>query len=141
MSLWEEVKSNLVELYSVTSDKTVEVARIGSKKYEKFGISRDIERQFSELGNLVFSSFQEDRVDSIKDDEKVIALVERIAGLELELKAKEEEINDIREDSAKPRERAAAAGSPVEDVPESGAETVSPFDAPKRNHAFHAQGI
>ncbi len=110
MTLWEEVKTNLLDLYNVTSDKTVEVARISSRKYEKFGISRDVERQFSELGNLVYSSIQEGRIEDIKDDEKIFGLVERIAVLEKELKAKDEEINDIRHNSTKPREKAAAAG-------------------------------
>jgi len=111
MTLWEEVKTNLLDLYNVTSDKTVEVARVSSRKYEKFGISRDVERQFSELGNLVFSSIQDGHGDEIKDDEKVIALVERIAALELELKAKDEEISNIRKEAHRPRQKAEEAGS------------------------------
>jgi hypothetical protein len=112
MSLWDEVKTNLFDLYNVTSHKTVEVARISSRKYEKFGISRDIERQFSELGSLVFNSVQEDRSEEIAGDEQILALVARIAVLEKELKEKDEEIDNIRQEATRPpREKAAAAGS------------------------------
>ncbi len=111
MSLWEEVKRNLIDLYSVTSDKTVEVARISSRKYEKFGISRDIERQFSELGNLVFSAIKENRGESLHNDEAILALVDGISRLEIDLKTKDEEINNIRNEAAPPRAKAAAAGS------------------------------
>ena len=63
MSMWDEVKKNLTEWYSVTSDKTSEVARITSLRYDKFGISRDIERQLSELGNIVYTGLKEGRED------------------------------------------------------------------------------
>lgn len=104
MSLWEEVKKNVVEIYSVTSDKTSEMAKVGSRRWDKFGISRDIERQFSELGNLVYTGLQEGRQD-ILEDEAVAVLMARIGALEEELKRKEEEIERIKQEH---RERKAA---------------------------------
>ncbi len=95
MTMWEDVKKNLMEWYSVTSDKTVEVAKVTSLRYDKFGISRDIERQFSELGNLVYTALKEGRGD-VLDDPRVAALVSKLDGLEQELKAKEEQIEKIR---------------------------------------------
>ena len=55
MPLWEQVKGNLVEWYSAAADKTEELAKIGVRRYDKFGISREIERQFTELGGLIYA--------------------------------------------------------------------------------------
>ena len=111
MSLWDEVKKNVVDIYSVTTDKTAEMAKVGSRRWDKFGISRDIERQFSELGNLVYTGLQEGR-EEILDDPAVAVLMTRIGALELELNKKEEEIEDIhREHQEKKKAEAAAGGS------------------------------
>lgn len=95
MSLWNEVKSNLAEWYTVTSEKTSELARISTRRYDKFGISREIERQFSELGNFVYVGLKEGDADLLEHP-TVQGLVERIQELEEELRAKDEEIEDIR---------------------------------------------
>ena len=50
MSLWEDVKKNLVSLYGTAAEKTNELAKVGSRRYDIFGLSREIERQFSEIG-------------------------------------------------------------------------------------------
>lgn len=108
MSLFDEVKKNLVEWYAVTSEKTTQVARMTSRRYDKFGISRDIERQFSELGSLIYNGLKAERTD-VLDDTPVQALVQRISELEAELRAKDEEIEAIKRD--KGRRRSAAAGA------------------------------
>ncbi len=109
MSLFDDVKGNLVEWYTVTSEKTTEVTRVATRKYDKFGISRDIERQFGELGSLIYNGVQADRTDLLTD-EGVLALVERISVLENELRAKDEEIDGIRQEYAGRKAEAAAAG-------------------------------
>ncbi len=109
MSLFDDVKGNLVEWYTVTSEKTTEVTRVATRKYDKFGISRDIERQFSELGSLIYTGLQDERTDLL-EDEGVLALFERIAVLETELRGKDEEIDSIRQEYAGRKAEAAAAG-------------------------------
>lgn len=106
MSLFDDVKKNLVEWYSISSEKTAEVARVTTRRYDKFGISRDIERQFSELGSLVFNGIKENRQDLMLDS-GVLALVERIKGLETELLLKSEEIDNIQQEYAERRARPA----------------------------------
>ncbi len=115
MSLFDEVKKNLIEWYTVTSEKTSEVARITSRRYDKFGISRDIERQFGELGSLVHSGLKEGRGGEILADQAVLDLVQRIDDLESELRAKDQEIASIKEEYRERKASAAAAG---------GAETI-----------------
>ena len=115
MSLFDEVKKNLMEWYTVSSDKTTEVARITTRRYDKFGISRDIERQFGELGSLIFNGIKEDRQDLLADP-AVLGLLERIKGLEDELKVKNEEIDNIQHEFKQRRAHTAAAGTVSETV-------------------------
>ncbi len=110
MSLWDEVKQNLSEWYTVAADKTSEVAKIQSRRYDKFGLSRDVERQFSELGSLVYNGLQEER-DGLLDDPAVASLVARIRGLETELRLKDEEIERIRKEHQARKGAARAAAS------------------------------
>ena len=122
MALFDEVKKNLIEWYTVTSEKTNELAKVSTRKYDKFGISRDIERQFGELGSLVYNGLKEGRED-ILADQGVGVLFERIKGLEEELLRKDEEIESIREEFAA-RKKAAAAAGEAEPGGEAGAGTV-----------------
>ena len=110
MSLFDDVKKNLVEWYSISSVKTAEVAKVTTRRYDKFGISRDIERQFSELGSLVFNGLKEKRTDLL-EDLSLLALVERIKGLEDELNLKNEEIEKIQKEYGEKRHRSAAEGA------------------------------
>ena len=122
MSLFDDVKKNLVEWYSISSEKTAEVAKVTTRRYDKFGISRDIERQFSELGSLIYNGVREDREDLLVDP-AVTALIGRIQGLEEELRLKNEEIDKIQQEYSERRARTAAAGAQEpEAAPE--AETV-----------------
>lgn len=105
MALWDEVKTNLVEWYTLTSNKTSEAARVGSRRWDKFGISRDIERQFSELGSLIYVGMKEEQ-DDILESEPVLELTRRLESLEKELALKTEEIDGIKAEYAK----AASAG-------------------------------
>jgi len=95
MPLWEQVKGNLIEWYSIASDKTEELAKIGVRRYDKLGISRDIERQFAELGSFVYNAIDEGRED-FATDATLLGIVERIKVLEYDLQQKETEIEDIR---------------------------------------------
>ena len=115
MSLFDDVKKNLMEWYAVSSDKTTEVARITTRRYDKFGISRDIERQFSELGSLIYNGMKEERQDLLASP-AVHALMERIKGLEDELRVKNEEINNIQEEFNQRRASAAASANVSETI-------------------------
>ena len=115
MSLFDDVKTNLMEWYTVSSDKTTEVARVTTRRYDKFGISRDIERQFGELGSLIFNGMKEEREDLLASP-AVHALLERIKGLEDELRVKNEEIENIQDEFTQRRAAKAAAGNVSETV-------------------------
>ncbi len=95
MSLFDEVKRNLVEWYGVAADKTGVAAKVGARKYDIFGISRDIERQFSEIGDMVYNGIESERSD-ILDDPVLLELVEKVRKLEKEMASKQDEIADIK---------------------------------------------
>jgi hypothetical protein len=95
MALWDDVKKNMGDWYTVAAEKTNELAKVGVRRYDIFGISRDIERQFSEMGNRVYVALGEGRTD-FADDLILQGLVERVRTLEAELKAKQDEIEEIR---------------------------------------------
>ncbi len=113
MALWENVRENLVEWYGVAADKTEVMAKIGMRRYDKFGISRDIERQMTELGGLVYQALDDQR-EAVFVEPKFEAIVTRIRQLENELKAKEEEIDSIKAENQERKAAAATAGGAPE---------------------------
>jgi hypothetical protein len=95
MSLRDRVRSNLREWYALAAERTGEVAKISIRRYDKFGLSREIERQFAELGSHVYHAIEEGRRDSF-DDPAVRALVARIKDLAGDLETKDREIEEFR---------------------------------------------
>lgn len=111
MSLWDQVRANMSEWYAVAADKTEEMARIGVRKYDKFTISRDIERVFTDLGSHVYAAVREGRTD-FAHDATVHGAVERLRALELQLEQKEREIAAIRS-VARPRPIVGGEAGPL----------------------------
>lgn len=130
MPLWDDVKKNLAEWYTVTSEKTTELARISSRRYDKFGISREIERQFSELGSFVYSGVKQGD-EGLLEDPTALALIARIQELETELREKDREIDDIKSEYG--RKQRSSAGADFDDDsaenPESAAGSASGMGA------------
>lgn len=124
MSLWNDVKKNLGDLYSVTSEKSTEIARITSRRYDKFGIRREIERQYGELGNFVYQGLKDGR-DGLLEDPVAKELIGRIETLEAELLVKDEEIEEIRRAAA--AKQAAEGDADAGDEAEDDAETYGDF--------------
>jgi len=112
MSLWDQVRANMSDWYAVAADKTEEMARIGVRKYDKFTISRDIERGFTDLGSHVYASVREGRTE-FAHDVAVHDAVERLRALELQLEQKEREIAAIRGVARPGPHVSGRGGSPV----------------------------
>ena len=129
MSLWEQVRSNMSDWYAVTANKTEEMARIGVRKYDKFTISRDIERAFTDLGSHVYSSVREGLTD-FAHDVAVHDAVERLRTLELQLEQKEREIASIRGVARPGPHVGGGSGAPA--APPAGPGVVADADLPAR---------
>ncbi len=123
MALWDDVKTNLTEWYGVAADKTGELARVGVRRYDIFGLSRDIERQFSEIGSLIYGAVNEGRSD-VLEDPLLLALVDKVRDLEGELQAKEKEISSIRTETEARQAAKAASAAQASGADHEGAEEV-----------------
>ena len=124
MALWDDVKVNLTEWYSVAADKTGEIAKVGLRRYDIFGLSRDIERHFSEIGSLVYNALNEERRD-VLDDPMLHSLVEKVRDLEKELQEKKNEISEIKVNA---EQRQAARTATAGATPETAGGEAGPGD-------------
>ena len=96
-TLWDQVKKNLIDWYGTAYEKTDELARIGKKKIEVAGVNRAIEKHLSELGGKVYDLIDvQGKGGVIAKDSDVTKLIGEIRELEEQLKAKEEEIEEIK---------------------------------------------
>ena len=110
MGVWDDLRRNMGAWYDTAAEKTGEMARVGSRRYDIFGIGRDIERHYSEIGKLVHEGLLQGRTD-FGADPAVLDLVERIQKLEADLEVKRREIEEIR-DSERRRRGLADPGLP-----------------------------
>jgi len=116
-TLWNKVKENLVEWYGTAYEKTDELAKIGKKKIEIAGINRSIEKGMTELGGRLYHLIKVEghRGNKTADDETISRFVERISELEEDLRAKEEEIEKIRNEKQSSMETRPRESSGKED--------------------------
>ncbi len=138
MTLWDDVRSNLVTWYGAAAGKTNELAKVGSRRYDIFGLSRDIERQLTEMGSLVYTALQEGRTD-FSDDSVLQGLQERISALEAELVIKKEEIESIRTQAQQAAEPDVASATWSDGTVD--AEPVVDVDAEVVSAEIHAETI
>ncbi|MBK8165888.1 MAG: hypothetical protein IPK64_07980 [bacterium] len=110
MSGIDDVKRNLADWCAIAAERTTEAAKVTSRRYDRFALGREIERRYADLGALVHAGLNEGRLD-VLDDPRVAALRAEVEDLEHERRQKEAEIDDIRRQSARRREPAAAAES------------------------------
>ena len=131
MSIMDQVKKNLREWYALAADRTGDMAKTSVRMYDKYGISREIERQLSELGSYVYHAVEDDRTD-FAGDEEFMSAVARVRALEQDLEAKVEEIEEIRlqrqqRQAAREEAQAAAEAAAASEV----AQPVEPEPEPK----------
>jgi hypothetical protein len=95
MGLWDDLRKSMGAWYDTAAEKTGEMARVGSRRYDIFGIGREIERHTSEIGKLVYDGLLQGRTD-FGADPAIQDLMGRIQKLEADLEAKQREIEAIR---------------------------------------------
>ena len=95
-SLWEKVKKGVSAGASVAAEKAGELSRIGKMKLDIAGVNRDINKAFTELGGIAYHLLAEENAPEIADQEEVKQLVEQLKMLEIDLHAKEADLEAIR---------------------------------------------
>jgi hypothetical protein len=98
MSTWSEVKSSLESFYNQAARRTDRLARLGLRAYDRYGIHKDLDRQFAALGALTHSILSEG--GAVVGDPRVQAALERIAQLQDELRLTQAEMEDLRRQAA-----------------------------------------
>jgi len=99
-SLLDSIRDGL----ELVVDKTEEYGKIGKLKVDIFGLKRNIEKQFTELGGRAYEMLTGEGPKTISKDEEVKKIVAEIQGLEEQLKQKEAEIGQVKEDKEKERQ-------------------------------------
>ncbi|MEZ4387631.1 MAG: hypothetical protein R3D98_08650 [Candidatus Krumholzibacteriia bacterium] len=134
MSIMDQVKKTLREWYALAADRTGDMAKISVRMYDKYGISREIERQLSELGSYVYHAVDEGRTD-FAGDEAFLAAVTRVKELEQDLDAKVTEIEEIR--LQRQQRQAAREQAQADDA--DAYEDTAPLDSPEPEPASAAE--
>ncbi len=110
-SLWEDVKSAIVEGYMHASDKAEELTVIGKAKIEILRLNRKIANTMSEIGGRAFDFFEKNEQDAIPGDEEIRGGVEKIQALRLDIEKWEKEINEAK---AEREAKASVKEGPIE---------------------------
>ena len=95
-NLWDDVKNAIVDGYVYAADKAEELTQISRAKVEILRLNRQIARTMSEIGGRVFDMFEKDDQDTLPGDGEILAAVETIQRLRVEIKSWEEEIEKAK---------------------------------------------
>lgn len=96
MSQWNEVRSSVADWYTSAAERTEELAQIGVRQVDRYGIHRRRARGYADLGEALHRLLREGEFADVAGHPELAALVEKIDALEGELRAKEEEIEAFR---------------------------------------------
>jgi len=126
MTRWDEVRGNLVDWYAVAADRTGTWTRLGVRHYDKYGIHRRRERLLQELGAHTQRLLTVEGISDLEHEPTVQEVLARLAALDGELRAKEEEIAAMR--------RRSGARTP-EDEPHGASRTLPPATLESREES------
>ncbi|HPD25730.1 MAG TPA: hypothetical protein P5078_01705 [Candidatus Marinimicrobia bacterium] len=118
-SIWDDIKKSVGgfaskaaekagELSREAAEKAEEMTQLGKIKLDIFQIKKDIDKNYTELGRVVYGLLNQNTKGNLIKNEKVASLVNSIKELEKKLKDKEAQYYKIQESSkentAKPDE-------------------------------------
>lgn len=117
-NLWGDIKKSLGEFVTKAADKAgeftreaadkaEEVTKLGKVKLDIFQVKRDIEKQFSELGGIVYQLILDKKTKDLEKDGKVMACITAIGSLEQKMREKEAQYKQIQEENAAKRQKPA----------------------------------
>lgn len=95
-SLWENIKKGVADFYTVAAEKTDELAKVGARKLDIVGVRRNIGHEMADLGGRVYHMIVEEKKEDLANDPEILQHIESIRRLEVFLKEKEKEIEDIK---------------------------------------------
>ena len=93
--LWGKIKSAVVEGAHFAKEKTEELSKIGKKKLDILQTKRNITKQFTELGGLIFEKCSKKDVKTVNITEEMREIVDKIKKFEAELEEREKELEEL----------------------------------------------
>jgi len=114
-NLWGDIKKSLGEWAAKAADKAgeftreaadkaEEVTKLGKVKLDIFQIKRDIEKQFADLGGMVYQLILDKKTKDFEKNENVKSCLTVIQELEKKLKEKEKLYKTIQKTSQAKKE-------------------------------------
>ena len=101
---WEDLKKGVREGISTAAEKVELMARIGKVKLDISTIKRNISKTENQLGRYVYDLVTSGK-PKIGEDEKVKELVEKISILEVDLKEKQTQLEEIKKEKERKKEK------------------------------------
>lgn len=101
---WEKVKGTMEQSAKTLKDaaisvsgKTQEMVSLGQLKLKHYNLSRDVSRQFTELGGHIYELIKQGQT-SVYSDAKVKELIDKVKQLEVDISEVEQEMENINQD-------------------------------------------
>ena len=93
--VWEDIKKGVEDSITFASEKTKAFTTISKLKIGISGLKRKIDGKFKELGKHVYGKIEEGKLAELEKDERVKELNKDVKTLQEELKAKEQELEEV----------------------------------------------
>ncbi len=91
-TIWEKTKKTLVDIFETGREKAEEYTKKGKEKWEIYTLRREIAKEFTQLGGLVYNLLVEKGTTKIAGNPEVKEKIAKIQGLEEDLRKKEKSI-------------------------------------------------
>ena len=94
-TIWEKTRKTLIEIFETGREKAEEYTKKGKERWEMYTLKREIAKQFTQLGGLVYGLLVEKRTTRIAGDQEVKERIAKIKELEEDLRRKEKSLGDL----------------------------------------------
>lgn len=94
-SIWEKTRKTAMEIFETGREKAEEYTKKGKEKWDIYTLKREIAKEFTQLGGLVYRLLVEKRTTRIAGDQEVKEKISRIKELEEDLRKREKSIETI----------------------------------------------
>jgi len=88
-SIWEKTRKTALEIFETGREKAEEYTKKGKEKWEIYNLKREIAKEFTQLGGLVYKLLVEKGTTRIAGDPEVKEKIARIKELEGDLRKRE----------------------------------------------------
>ncbi len=99
-TIWEDIKKSVKQGFTVAAEKTEEYTKIGKLKVDILNVNRSLDKAFTELGREIYELAKSGKKIDVTKNEKIQGGIAKIDEQKDVLKAKEAEIETIKQEAA-----------------------------------------